>query len=101
MNNIKAIEQLEKLNDYIVGNLNMELMDTELGDVRSVKNQIESWENNRKEWDTDYTYVVEELKKYEDYNCLYCIDHEMGGCFGQGYVIVDENLNYKGFVRTI
>ncbi|MCY6958293.1 hypothetical protein [Clostridium brassicae] len=92
------MDNLEKLNDYIIEELEMELMDDR---IVSVKDEIEYWEKHKDEWNTDYTYVTEELKKYKDYNSLYSINHKYGGCWGQGYIIVDKELEYVGFVRTI
>ena len=96
--------KLEQLNDYIIEHLNMELMDNR---IAPVKNEVESWEKTitSKEFkNDDHTgdlETIEELKKFIGYDCLYAIDNEYGGCWGQGFVIVDKNLNYIDFVRTV
>lgn len=81
--------KLEQLNDYIIENLNMELMDNR---ITKVTKTIESWEKVIKS---------EEFKKYKGYDCLYSTDYEHGGCWGQGFIIIDKKLNYVGFIRTI
>lgn len=85
----------------------MELIDTEVDKIVSVKDEATVWEktikfkelkNNDHKGDLE---TIEKLKKYIDYDCLYAIDNEYGGCYGQGYIIIDKDLNYIGFVRTI
>lgn len=102
MENLKKIEQLE---EKILEELNMELQDYK---ISSVKENIKSWEKAiTSEKLKNYNYIeddlkiIEELKKFIGYDCLYVIDSTYGGCWGQGFTIVDNNLNYIGFVRTI
>ncbi|NFC89031.1 hypothetical protein EXN13_15580 [Clostridium botulinum] len=96
--------KLEQLNDYIIKNLNMELMDNKITEVTKT---IEGWKKiiKREEFKNDdiesNLEIIEELKKYKGYDCIYSINHEYGGCWGQGFVIIDQNLNYVNFVRTI
>ncbi|WP_434283533.1 hypothetical protein [Clostridium botulinum] len=96
--------KLEQLNDYIIKNLNMELMDNR---ITKVTKTIEGWEKviKSEEFKNDNIEsnleIIEELKKYKGYDCLYSSNHEYGGCWGQGFVIIDQKLNYVDFVRTI
>lgn len=107
MENLKKIEQLERLNNYIKENFNMELMDTDVSEIVLVKNEVTGWEKclTSKEYEgkngEDYRHIVQELKKFFEYDCLYCLDSENGGFYGQGYVIIDKDLNFIDFVRTI
>ncbi|MBY6873405.1 hypothetical protein HYH37_09445 [Clostridium botulinum] len=96
--------KLEQLNNYIIENLNIELMDNNATEVTET---IKGWEKAIKseEFKNDdiesNLEIIEELKKYKGYDCLYSTDYKYGGCWGQGFVIVDEKLNYVDFVRTI
>jgi len=105
----KAREQwlenkIEQLNEDIIEKIGMEIQDER---ITSVKEAIESWENaivSEEFKNDDHTgdlEIIEELKKYKDYDCLYSIDAEHGGVWGQGFVVIDEDINYIGFVRTI
>lgn len=102
MENLES--KLEKLNDYIIENLGMELMDNR---IAHVKDEVVAWEKTitSKEFkNDDHTgdlETIQELKKFTNYNCLYSINAEYGGTWGQGFIIVDKDLNYIGFVRTI
>ena len=95
---------VQELNDYCVENLGMELMDTR---IVSVKEEIEAWEKaiNSEEFKNDDhsgdLEIIEELKKFEEYDCMYSIDAERGGCFGQAYIILNKDLKYIDLVRTI
>lgn len=96
---------IEQLNDYIIEHIGMELMDDE--QPTSVKETIEGWEKSIKSeefkndnHDSDYE-LINELKKFKDYDCLYSIDYKHGGVFGQGFIIVNQDLNYIDFIRTI
>ncbi|AUN22530.1 hypothetical protein RSJ22_14230 [Clostridium botulinum] len=101
---IDYVSKLEQLNDYIIENLNMELTDNR---ITKVTKTIEGWEKviKSEEFKNDNIEsnleIIEELKKYRGYDCLYYINHKYGGCWGQGFVIIDEKLNYIDFVRTI
>ncbi|HDK7179291.1 TPA: hypothetical protein PTW06_000900 [Clostridium botulinum] len=75
--------KLEQLNDYIIENLNMELMDNKITEVTKT---IEGWEKviKSEEFKNDNIEsnleIIEELKKYKGYDCLYSINYEYGGC---------------------
>ncbi|MHB8034894.1 hypothetical protein CF069_13335 [Clostridium botulinum] len=96
--------KLEQLNDYIIKNLNMELMGNKITEVTKT---IEGWKKiiKSEEFKDDdiesNLEIIEELKKYKGYDCVYSINHEYGGCWGQGFVIIDQKLNYLDFIRTI
>ncbi|MEL5897281.1 hypothetical protein AAGC94_04255 [Clostridium sporogenes] len=96
--------KLEQLNNYIIENLNMELMDNKITEVTKT---IEGWKKviKSEEFKNDNIEsnleIIEELKKYKGYDCLYSTDYEHGGCWGQGFVIIDQKLNYVDFIRTI
>jgi hypothetical protein len=95
---------LEELNEHIIEKLNMELMDER---ISSVVETIKGWENAivseefKKDNHEGDLEIIEELKKYKNHDCLYSINHKYGGVWGQGYIIVDKDLNYIDFVRTI
>ncbi|WP_242950750.1 hypothetical protein [Clostridium botulinum] len=102
--NMSIENKLEQLNDYIIENLNMELMDNKITEVSKT---IEGWEKviKSEEFKDDNIEsnleIIQELKKYKGYDCVYSTDYKYGGCWGQGFVIIDQNLNYVDFVRTI
>lgn len=89
-------EKMENLNEYIVKHLHMEIMDTEMEAIVPVKNEIAAWEAEKQDIN-----AIKNLKKFEDYNCLYAIDYESGGLFCQGYVIITDDMKYVGFVMTV
>ncbi|WP_242662733.1 hypothetical protein [Clostridium botulinum] len=102
--NMSIENKLEQLNKYIIENFNMELMDDKITEVSKT---IEGWEKviKSEEFKDDNIEsnleIIEELKKYKGYDCLYSTDYEHGGCWGQGFIIIDEKLNYVDFIRTI
>ncbi|NMM65477.1 hypothetical protein HBE96_23140 [Clostridium sp. P21] len=102
MENLES--KLEKLNEYIIESLGMELMDNR---ITTVKDEVEAWEkaitsdefkNNDHTGDLE---IIEELKKFIEYDCLYSINSEYGGTWGQGFIIVNKDIKYVEFVRTI
>ncbi|AKA71953.1 hypothetical protein [Clostridium scatologenes] len=88
-------EKMGNLNEYIIRNLNMEIMDTEMNAIIPVKDEIEAWEKAKQDPE-----VIKNLHKFEDYNCIYCLDSE-GGLFTQGYAIITKDMEYVGFVETV
>lgn len=96
-------EKLEKLNEYINEKLGMEL---ENNRVAEIGEQIKSWETMEERTDgelkleDDDKRIIEELKKYKNHKCLYAIDSKQP-ILGQGFVIVNDDLEYVDFVRTI
>lgn len=99
----KMADKLGELEDFIGDELGMELMDE---DITSVVDAYEGWERciaSEEFKSDDHTNdfkIIEELKKFKDYDCLYAIS-EHGGVWGQSYIIVDKELNYVGNVVTI
>jgi len=99
----KKADKLGELEDFIGDELGMELIDE---DITSVAEQIKGWEKciASKEFKNDDhkgdLEIIEELKKFKDYDCLYAICTD-GGVWGQSYIIVDKELNYIGNVVTI
>lgn len=89
-------EKMENLNEYIVKKLHMEIMDTEMDAIVPVKDEVKSWTDSKQDPE-----VIKNLRKFEDYNCIYCFDYETGGLFRQGYAILDNNMGYVGFVETV
>lgn len=100
-------EQLEKLDEYIIENIEMELQDQENDYISEVSHEIKNWKKALEGKEdlymekNDILEIIHELEKFNGYLCSYVIDYNSGGCFGQGYVIVDMNCNYLGFVRTV
>ncbi|MBU3098729.1 MULTISPECIES: hypothetical protein [Clostridium] len=98
---------IDELNDFCIKNINMELLDMKDHPIATVKEVIAS---ALKDIETDESCkdnlesmlkMIEGLKEFKDFNCIYSTDYKLGGVFGQGFVIIDSNLDYKGFVRTI
>lgn len=99
MDKLMEENKLEKLNEYIIEQLEMEL---DNNTVSSISDEIINWEAQTEfKLDDNDRKTIEELKKYKDYNYLYATDAQYGGTWGQGYIIVDQDLNYIDFVRTI
>lgn len=97
-------EKLEKLNEYINEKLGMELQKKR--ETTYAADEIESLEtmeqrtNGRFKLTEDDMRVIQELKKYKDHKCLYAIDSKQP-VLGQGFIIVSDDLEYVGFVRTV
>lgn len=89
-------EKMENLNEYIMHNLGMELMDTEMDKIIHVKDEIKAWEDAKQDKE-----VINGLKKYKNYDCLYALDIETGGLYRQGFIIINDNMEYIGFVITV
>lgn len=96
-------EKMTNLNEYIMHNLGMELMDAEMDKIARVKDEIKVWEKVKQDEEiiTLYKEVIAQLKKFEKYNCLYALDCETGGLYRQGFVIINDNMEYVGFVITV
>ncbi|MBU3216662.1 hypothetical protein LL033_17360 [Clostridium estertheticum] len=97
---------IDELNDFCIKNINMELLDmkdhpiTVKEVIASALKEIETDESCKDDLES-MLKMIESLKEFEDLNCIYSTDCMSGGTFGQGFVIIDSNLDYKGFVRTI
>lgn len=100
-------EQLEKLNEYIIETIEMELQEQESDSIVEVFHEIKNWKKAAEgEEDLymdkkDILEIIQELEKFKDYLCSYVIDCNNGGCYGQAYIIVDKYCNYIDFVRTV
>ncbi|MBU3153485.1 hypothetical protein [Clostridium estertheticum] len=101
------MKNLTELNEYCIENLGMELLSMEEKDITTVKEVITSalrdikTEKSCKDNIKSMLEMIESLKEFADFNCLYIVDCMSGGTFGQGFVIIDSKGDYKGFVRTI
>lgn len=94
--------KIDELNDYLEDTFEMELLDEKKQTVAEV---IEEYQKAliEKEISEDKEHVnqmIHELQKYKDRYCYYAVDY-FSCIFGQGFVIVDEDNNYLGFIRTI
>ncbi|AGY77969.1 hypothetical protein [Clostridium autoethanogenum] len=85
-------KKMSNLNEYIIRNLHMEVMDS---NIVPVKDEIAAWKDAKQDEN-----VIKNLEKYIGYNCLYAID-TLNGLFKQGCVIIDDDMKYIGFVETV
>ena len=101
------MKNLEELKEYCIKNIGMELMRMEEDSIATVKEVIATalkgieTDEGCKDNEESMREVITELEKFDDYNCLYSVGYKYGGSFDQGYVIIDANMDYIGFVRTI
>ncbi|GAA0768681.1 hypothetical protein GCM10008908_09320 [Clostridium subterminale] len=104
----EELTPLEKLEEYIMNEYDMEFLNDEIiGKVNTIEQQIAN--NNRAlqevelkdSWE-DIKSNIRELEKYKDRGlfCKYAV--HMDSClWGQGYVIFDQDYRFIDFVRTI
>lgn len=102
---VSEVRKLEELDEKLIELYNMEVDDDKFITVEDMvigmgeclkDDEFEySWETLKSE--------INEFKQYLDkhYYTSLCIDCEHGGCFGMGYCVVNNNLEYVGFIRTI
>lgn len=104
------LEKLEKLNEYINENIEMELnLDDKIGFDNVIKRVIDVIKSNEnslnmeefKDMKEDITRIIKELKEYKDLYCIYSYGLYLPWCMSQGYVIIDDDYQFRGFVRTI
>jgi len=107
---VRDLEKLEKLNGYINENIEMELnLDDKIGFDNVIKRVIDVIKSNEKslnmeefkDMKEDITGIIKELKEYKDLYCIYSYGLYLPWCMSQGYVIIDDDYQFRGFVRTI
>ncbi|MBW9154877.1 hypothetical protein [Clostridium tagluense] len=98
---------IKELNEYCVANLEMELIKLDESGISTVEETIASYlkgiktDEGCKDNEQSMLEVIAELKPFVSYSCIYSFGATWGGSFSQGFVIIDEDMNYKGFVRTV
>lgn len=107
---VRDLEKLEKLNGYINENIEMELnLDDKIDFDNVIKKVIDVIESNEKilnmeeskDMEKDIIQEIKELKEYKDFYCIYSYGLYLPWCMSQGYVIIDDDYQFRGFVRTI
>jgi len=93
---------IEELEEYLNDTFEMELLDKKKQTVQEV---VESYKKGLEEPELkDSLESMKEtmklLEKYKDRYVFYATDY-VSCIFGQGFVVVDQDNNYIGFVRTI
>lgn len=104
----EELTPLEKLENYIMNEYDMEFLNDEIiGNVNTIEQEIENNKRALKEIELkdcwyDIKINISELEKYKDKGlfCKYAV-HKDSCLWGQAYIIFDVNYTYIDMVRVI